>query len=209
MSSLSLHWFNDLPSVLSQCFHALKPDSPLLLAVLGGSTLQELRSAFSLTDRERHDALHARVSPMTSGRDVGDLLTSAGFALPTIDADTLTVRYPDLFTLVEHLQRMGESGASLSGRRGGGSRDSILAAAAVYEELYRDSDGLLPATFQVFYAIGWKPHSSQPQPKKRGSATKRFAELNKLVEEAERDKAAKEKEKASAPPSDQGTEKRG
>ena len=164
------------------------PDCPLLLAILGGSSLQELRSAFSLADRERTDTLLPHTSPLTTGRDVGELLTSAGFALPTVDADTLTVRYPDMWTLLEHLSRMGENGAGLAQRRGGGGRDSLLAAAAVYEEMYRDEEGLIPATFQVFYAIGWKPHESQPQPKRRGSATKRFAELERIIAEKDREK---------------------
>ena len=194
LSSLSLHWYNDLPGLLSQCLAALKPDCPMIIAMLGGSTLQELRSAFSLCDRERSDVLLPRVSPFASGRDLGDLLSAAGFALPTIDADTLTVRYPDMFTLCHHLQRMGESGAGLSGSRGGGGRGSFIAAAAAYEQLYRDDDGLLPATFQVFYAIGWKPHDSQPKPKRRGSATRRFAELEKIIEEKDREKRFKDKQ---------------
>lgn len=49
-------------------------------------------------------------------------------------------------------------------------RDVILAAAALYKELYgnkeADSDaatanGSVPATFQLLYFIGWKPHPSQ------------------------------------------------
>jgi NADH dehydrogenase [ubiquinone] 1 alpha subcomplex assembly factor 5 len=198
LSSLSLHWYNDLPGLLSQCLAALKPDCPMIIAMLGGSTLQELRSAFSLCDRERLDVLLPRVSPFASGRDLGDLLSAAGFALPTIDADTLTVRYPDMFTLCHHLQRMGESGAGLSMKRGGGGRDSFLAAAAAYEELYHDDDGLLPATFQVFYAIGWKPHESQPKPKKRGSATRRFSELEKIIEEKDRETRLKQQPETPA-----------
>ena len=119
---------------------------------------------------------------------MGDLLTGAGFALPTVDADTLTVRYPDMWTLVEHLQGMGEQGAGLGMRKGGGGRESLLAAAAVYEALYRDGEGLIPATFQVYYAIGWKPHASQPKAKKRGSATHKLSQLDRLI--AEKDKEA-------------------
>ena len=186
LSSLSLHWVNDIPTLLSQALAALKPDSPFILAMLGGSTLQELRSAFSLTDRERTDTLTPHVSPFVTPRDIGDLLSSAGFALPTVDADTITVRYPDAFTLYHHLQSMGEQGAGLMGRRGGGGRDALVGAAAVYEAMYKDEDGLLPCTFQVFYGIGWKPHESQQQPKRRGSATQRFGDLDKLLQERER-----------------------
>lgn len=35
--------------------------------------------------------------------------------------------------------------------------------------LYGEDDGTVQATFQVVYMIGWAPHESQPQPKRRGS----------------------------------------
>lgn len=35
--------------------------------------------------------------------------------------------------------------------------------------LYGEEDGTIQATFQVVYMIGWAPHESQPQPKRRGS----------------------------------------
>ena len=200
LSSLSLHWVNDIPALLSQALAALKPDSPFVLAMLGGSTLQELRSAFSLTDRERTDSLTPHVSPFVTPRDIGDLLSAAGFALPTVDADTITVRYPDAFTLAAHLHGMGEQGAGLMARRGGGGRDALLGAAAVYEAMYKDEDGLLPCTFQVFYGIGWKPHESQQQPKRRGSATNRFKDLDRLVQEKERERAEKEAKAKSDEP---------
>ena len=186
LSSMHLHWVNDIPALLSQALAALKPDSPFIVAMLGGSTLQELRSAFSLTDRERTDSLTPHVSPFVTPRDIGDLLSAAGFALPTVDADTVTVRYPDAFTLFHHLHAMAEQGAGLMARRGGGGRDALMGAAAVYESMYRDDDGLLPCTFQVFYGIGWKPHKSQQQPKRRGSATRRLSDLDKLLQEKER-----------------------
>ena len=199
LSSLSLHWVNDIPTLLSQALAALKPDCPFILAMFGGSTLQELRSAFSLTDRERTDSLIPHVSPFVTPRDIGDLLSAAGFALPTVDADTITVRYPDAFTLYHHLQMMGEQGAGLMARRGGGGRDALVGAAAVYESMYKDEDGLLPCTFQVFYGIGWKPHESQQQPKRRGSATRRFSDLDKLIQEKEQaDRQAKAQSAATS-----------
>lgn len=43
MSSLSLHWVNDLPSTFQQIRESLKPDGAFIGAVLGGASLQELR----------------------------------------------------------------------------------------------------------------------------------------------------------------------
>ena len=43
--------------------------------------------------------------------------------------------------------------------------------------MYGNEDGTVPATFQVMYMIGWKAHASQPEPKKRGSASAPLADL--------------------------------
>ena len=45
MSSLSLHWVNDLESTFHQVLETLKPDGAFIGAVLGGDSLQELRYA--------------------------------------------------------------------------------------------------------------------------------------------------------------------
>lgn len=59
-------------------------------------------------------------------------------------------------------------------------RDTMLAAAAVYKEMYGNDDGTIPATFQIYYMIGWKFHESQARPAQRGSATVSFGDLQKI-----------------------------
>jgi len=82
-------------------------------------------------------------------------------------------RYPDMFTMMEHLRGMGEANATHI-RQIYTSPQTFLSAAATYQELYTDEDDLLEATFHVIYLIGWKPHQSQQQPDTRGSATTRL-----------------------------------
>jgi NADH dehydrogenase [ubiquinone] 1 alpha subcomplex assembly factor 5 len=83
ISSMSMHWINDLPGFLKRCRVALKPDGVFLAAMLGGSTLQELRSAMTVADIERLGGVNAHVSPFAYGRDCGDLMAAAGFTMPT------------------------------------------------------------------------------------------------------------------------------
>lgn len=47
LSSLSLHWVNDLPDTMKQIRAALRPDGCFLGAMLGGETLGELRYALT------------------------------------------------------------------------------------------------------------------------------------------------------------------
>jgi NADH dehydrogenase [ubiquinone] 1 alpha subcomplex assembly factor 5 len=168
MSSLSMHWVNDLPGTLTQIRESLKPDGVFLGAMLGGETLSELRSSFVEADIERNGGVAPRVSPFARVSDVGDLLASAGFKMATVDFDDIICRYPDMFTLLDHLSGMGEAHAAMD-RPPAVSRDTFLSAASIYQDAYADEEGLLPATFQVVYMIGWAPDSSQPKPLERGT----------------------------------------
>jgi NADH dehydrogenase [ubiquinone] 1 alpha subcomplex assembly factor 5 len=177
ISNLSLHWVNDLPGCLMQIRQSLKDDGLFLAAMFGGDTLFELRNAFFLAEQEREGGAGIHVSPFAGVSDIGNLLTQAGFALTTVDTESIQVKYADPFVLMHDLRGMAENNAAIH-RRPYVSRDTILAAAIIYQTLYGLPDGTIPASFQIIYMIGWAPHASQPKPKPRGSATHSFAELN-------------------------------
>lgn len=177
VSNMALHWVNDLPATLAAARRALRPNGLFLGAMLGGETLAEMRSAFVLADLERKGGVAQRMSPLCSVADAGALLQAAGFALPTVDTEVLTVRYPDAWTLWNHLRGMGESHATV--HRSHADLETLTAAAAIYQELYGDpEDGSIPATFQLIYLTGWSPHESQQRPLERGSAQLSLKDLN-------------------------------
>ncbi|KAM7008875.1 arginine-hydroxylase NDUFAF5, mitochondrial [Tautogolabrus adspersus] len=179
VSSLSLHWINDLPGALKQIQQVLKPDGVFIGAMVGGETLYELRCALQLAETEREGGFSPHVSPYTAVTDLGNLLGQAGFTMLTVDIDEVQVHYPGIIEVMTDLQGMGESNCAWN-RRPVLHRDTILAAAAIYKEMYGDEDGSIPATFEILYMIGWKPHESQGKPAKRGSATASFGELSKI-----------------------------
>ncbi|KFK44370.1 hypothetical protein AALP_AA1G248500 [Arabis alpina] len=178
ISSLGLHWTNDLPGAMIQCKLALKPDGLFLAAILGGETLKELRIACTLAHMEREGGISPRLSPLAQVRDAGNLLTRAGFSLPGVDVDEYVVKYKSALDLIEHLRAMGETNALLQ-RNKILNRETALATAAIYESMFATEDGTIPATFQVIYMTGWREHSSHPQAKQRGSATVSFTDLQK------------------------------
>ena len=199
LSSASIHWVNDLPGLLAEAKRVLKPDGCLMFAMIGGSTLSELRSSLVLAEMERDGGVSTHVGPFVDFADVGTLLTAAGFTLPTVDIDTIKLGYPNAMVLMEHLQRMGEGNACAS-RRGTttdagdstGPRmgtDAFLSAACIYDSMYNlevddgvyDNDSV-EASVQIIYAIGWTPHESQQKPLERGSATRKVGE-DVVVEE--------------------------
>lgn len=169
LSSLSMHWINDLPGVLAQINNVLKPDCAFVGAMFGGDTLFELRTSLQLAEQERRGGISPHVSPLADVRDVGGLLQRAGFKMLTVDVDDIIVDYPDTFALMTDLQAMGESNAVLGREMGAIQRDVLLANDAIYRELHGNEDGTIPATFRMIYMIGWKESKDQAQPLPRGS----------------------------------------
>ncbi|NWY65016.1 NDUF5 hydroxylase, partial [Erithacus rubecula] len=179
------------PVCALQIHQVLKPDGVFIGAMFGGDTLYELRCSLQLAELEREGGFSPHVSPFTAVADLGHLLARAGFNTLTVDTDEIQVNYPGLFEVMEDLQGkykvyslwkhlcMGESNCSWN-RKPLLHRDTMLAAAAIYQEMYGNSDGSVPATFQIYYMIGWKYHESQAKPAQRGSATVSFGDLAKI-----------------------------
>ena len=189
VSGLSLHWTNDLPGALIQIRRALKPDGLFLAALFGTGTLAELREALAEAEIALDGGLSPRVAPFTDVRDAGGLLQRAGFALPVVDAETITVSYADPLRLMADLRGMGETNAVLARRRTPTRRAVLMDAVARYAARHGDADGRVPVTFRVIYLHGWAPADTQPQPLRPGSATNRLADALGTVEISAGEKA--------------------
>lgn len=189
ISNLSLHWVNDLPGSLLQLRHVLKPDGLLLASMLGGETLFELRQCLMEAELVAESGLSPRISPFAEVRDMGNLLTRAGFALPVADCDTITVTYENSIALMHDLRGMGETNAIAERRKSFSRRNTLLEAASLYHEKFAGAYGRITATFQVIYLSGWVPHPSQQKPLRPGSAAQRLADALGTEEKPAGDKA--------------------
>lgn len=176
LSNLSLHWVNDLPGALLQIREVLRPDGMLLATLLGGDTLFELRRAMMEAELALRDGVSPRVSPFTDVRDAGGLLQRAGFALPVVDLDSVTVRYESPFRLLADLRGMGETAAHVSRDPAPPPRRFWVETARLYQEMFGDAEGRVPATFEVITLTGWAPSAEQQRPLRPGSAQGRLAE---------------------------------
>ena len=175
ISCFSLHWVNDLPGTLAQVRYALKPDGLFLAIMPGGTTLVELRESLLRAELEVAGGAGPRVSPFVDVRDAGMLLQRAGFALPVVDVDTVTVTYEHPLKLMAELRGMGETNALVERGRAL-DRTTLWRACAIYEELFGDDASRIPATFQLLTLSGWAPDPGQPQPIRRGSGQVNLAE---------------------------------
>jgi NADH dehydrogenase [ubiquinone] 1 alpha subcomplex assembly factor 5 len=159
VSVLALHWVGDLPGALVQIRRILRPGGLFLGAMLGGSTLVELRTALIEAELIEEGGVSPRVSPAAELGDVAGLLLRTGFAMPVADAEKITVTYRDALALMHDLRGMGETNALTARRRTPLRRATLARAALVYAERFGLPDGRIPATFEILFLTGWAPEA--------------------------------------------------
>ena len=189
-SSLSLHWVNNLPGLFKEVKRILRKDGVFLGSMFGGESLFELRCSLQMAELEREGGLGAHISPFVEVQDLGNLLNRTGFTMLTIDSDEIKVTFPSIFELMRDLKGMAENNASWT-RKNHIHKDTLIAANAIYQEIYgcyqNENDDLpvLPATFQMYFWIGWKPDPKQPkalEPQKSDISLKDLYKLDEVVE---------------------------
>lgn len=174
--AMSLHWANDPIGQMVQCRHALRPDGLFIGVFFGGQTLHQLRTVLAEAESRVTGGLSPRVAPMGEIRDLGGLLQRAGYALPVADTIPLNVSYPDAFAVMRDLRAMGETNA-LNNRLKTPTRRTVFSEAArLYRDHFGDSNGRIPATFEVIVLTGWAPDDSQQKPLRPGSAQQSLAD---------------------------------
>lgn len=173
--SFALHWSDDPIGQMIQSRLTLRPDGLFIGMLFGGATLNELRASLAEAETRLAGGLSPRILPMADLRDLGSLLSRAGFALPVADTLKLKVRYPSLARLAADLRGMGEANALEARHRRIPSRALFPLAEEVYRQSFCD-DGFLTATFEIIFLTGWAPSDVQQKPLRPGSAKQRLAD---------------------------------
>ncbi|MFL2782389.1 MAG: methyltransferase domain-containing protein [Rhodospirillales bacterium] len=179
LSNLSLHWVNDLPGTLIQIKRVLKKDQLFLASLFGGNTLFELRDALITAEIDILGGASPRVSPFIDMENAGTLLQRAGFSLPVVDIDSLTIEYESPLKLMLDLRGMGEQRATHNCSKKFSNRNIFSRAAEIYKARYGNHDGTVNATFEIFFLTAWTPSDNQQKPLKRGTGKISLAEVFK------------------------------
>jgi len=162
-SNLMLHWVNDPAAAIKEMRRVLEVDGLLMFTTLGTDTLRELRTAFSSADAAPH------VHRFLDMHDIGDMLVAAGFAVPVMDMETITLTYDSLDALLRDLKQSGAHNALAERNRGLMGTRAWHRVITGYEAMRRD--GRLPATFEIVYGHAWNP---APRMTEDGRAIVRF-----------------------------------
>ena len=157
VSTLGLHWTNDVVGALIQARLALKPDGLFIGAFLGGITLTELRQALVAAESELLGGAGSRVSPFADVADAASLLQRAGFAMPVADVDTVTVTYDHPLKLFYDLRQMGETSVLADRHPKRLTRALMNRAFEIYFQRFAGDDARVPATFEIITLTGWAP----------------------------------------------------
>jgi len=169
MSVGSLHWVNDLAGTLIQIQRSLKPDGLFLAVFFGGQTLHELRASFEKAEIEYRGGVSPRISPFIDVQTAGSLLQRAGFALPVVDSEIVTVEYSHPLKLMKELRYMGESNSLAECEKNFTPCSLMMSAVDNYLRDFSNNDNRITASFELITLTGWKPHSSQQKAASRGS----------------------------------------
>jgi hypothetical protein len=149
----TLDTVNDLPLALRILFEAMREDALLIAAVSGGETLPKLRSAMRAADAIA-GAASAHVHPRIEPSQLAPLLSSAGFAMPVVDVDRVSVSYESLGRLLRDLRAMGATNVLRQRARKPLSRAAYQAAADTF--CIEGGGGRTAETFEILHFAAWK-----------------------------------------------------
>lgn len=159
VSTLGLHWTNDVVGALIQARRALKPDGLFIAAFFGGVTLTELRQSLVAAEAEILGGAGSRVSPFADVADAAGLLNRAGFVQPVTDVDKVTVTYAHPLKLIYELRQMGETSVLADRHPRKLTRTLLNRTAEIYFDRFGTDDGRVPATFEIVTLTGWAPQN--------------------------------------------------
>ncbi|HCU54615.1 MAG TPA: malonyl-[acyl-carrier protein] O-methyltransferase BioC [Gammaproteobacteria bacterium] len=148
-SNLTLQWC-DPDAVFRECRRILRPGGLFVFTSFGPDTLRELRAAWRAVDPEPH------VHDFIDMHDLGDALVRNRFADPVMDVERLTLTYTDVRDLLRDLKGMGAHNAATRRHATLTGKNRFARFREAYEP-YRQSDGRLPATYEVVFGHAWIP----------------------------------------------------
>ncbi len=153
-SSLVLQWSYDLPAIFREFRRIMKPDAMLVFTCFGPDTLYELKQAWRAVD----DLPHVNDHP--DMHDIGDELLAAGYREPVMDAERLTLEYPDVMSLMRELKGIGAHNVASQRLHGLTGKAHLQGMLQAYEQFRRDDR--YPASYEVIYGTAFAPAEGQP-----------------------------------------------
>lgn len=103
VANLSLQWTADLAALFNGLRRVMQPGGLLLFSLPVTDSLRELKQACQSAE------LESGIGNFPDIHDIGDALLAAGFRDPVMDAELITLNYPNLPALLQELKAVGAS----------------------------------------------------------------------------------------------------
>ncbi len=146
-SNLALHWHPEPHRVFPEWHRVTADEGLVMFSLFGPDTLKELREAFADVDLDAHTLRFVDM------HDIGDMLVHGGWSTPVMDMETLTITYESPETLLREVQAFGGlRRPGVAGLRGKRWHAAVLAALG----RLRNTEGVIPLTFEIVYGHAWK-----------------------------------------------------
>lgn len=145
--SAVLQWC-DPETAFSEIHRVLRPEGVLMFSTFGPDTLRELREVWAEVDSDVH------VHDFLDMHHLGDALLDAGFKLPVVDVNYLTVTHQNTLSCLKDLKAIGAGNAAGGRSRGLMARGKLKALEQAYDAR-RNTDGLIETTYEIVYGHAW------------------------------------------------------
>ena len=171
-ANMGLHLSPRPQTVLQRWYQHLDTDGFVMFSCLGPDTLKELSAVYARL------GWPAPSHAFTDMHDWGDMLVHTGFAEPVMDAETVTLTYRSVDTLLTDLRALGRN---LHAQRCAVTRGRGWLARlheALQTHLPRTPDGQMCLSFEVLYGHAHKP---QPRPKLAATSTVSLRDMRDML----------------------------
>ncbi|MBA4501457.1 malonyl-ACP O-methyltransferase BioC [Marinobacterium marinum] len=141
-SSLAVQWCEQPALLLAELARVLRPGGRCLLATLGPGTLHELKRAWAAVDDDVHVNNFIPLPQL--------LAHNTALQVLRCETEDKVLRYRRLQDLMHELKALGAHNVNSRQEQGLSSRQRLVRLLEAYE-LQRQTDGSLPASYEVYY----------------------------------------------------------
>jgi malonyl-CoA O-methyltransferase len=171
-ANMALH-ASHLPQSLLQRWHQhLETDGFVMFSCLGPDSLKELSAVYARM------GWPAPSHAFTDMHDWGDMLVHTGFAEPVMDAETITLTYSSVDTLLADLRTLGRNLHAQRAVRTRGRGWLAQLHQALRTHLPRTPEGQMRLSFEVVYGHAYKP---KPRPKVSATSAVSLRDMREML----------------------------
>ena len=109
VSSLNLHWINNIHEFLKKIYCALRQNGYFLASFIAGGSLKSLRKLFIELELSLGLPCAPHISPFIKQEDITHLMQISGFSSCITDSEIFEIHYSNVKKLLYDLKNMGES----------------------------------------------------------------------------------------------------